>query len=832
MSGNSIQIVLSVNQANFSAAMKEAQQRLDTFAGKARSMGHSTVSNTQAASAAIRIMEGDLSNLVRAAERFVGQSRVLSGALKAAFPVIGAAAIVGVIGEGISKLVKFIETANKVPQVLSEGFAAMNLSQQTTTDELTKSNHQLENQIAILQGKPVNNLALALDDSRLAADKLAESLQRDRNQVASLLKDNAVSLLGGVFTHQGRTAGTAGLANYWARDLATRSDDVTLAQHQYGVGSEQDKSAQAALAQRHQEAEASLRQRIAVLEEMQKHHVSGLRSGGSGATADQTANLVIAKGYLSNLEGEDDQQAAEKQNAQDQAQLKTIQDRNAAAAKLKEAQAKIVATWKTGLDALKAQRDLSLGDEANYWLTLAGTVKTGSDSYKAAIDEANKAMAQEQKELAPERDKWQAAGMGPNSKFTDSDGNVQFGTMKPEDLSKNDDYTRSIEEQGKATAEWLHNLHHGVAIQQANANAIAEASLKMAVAQGTMSKLDAAQVQAQLHTQEYAEQLQKLQDALAAVQSSMTLSPSEKNAQATALQNQIAQLNGARAVQIAEDNSVIDMNTVGGSIRQALDVYVQEATDAGKQISDILTNAFSSVNESLASSLMAKEPSGIQYRQNILRSLSGSARSIGTEGLDAAFKNVEGSALKAFGFGGKQKQQHVIVDNWPSGVGGVAGGGSSFSTSPVGKLVGKLFPSLFHGVSQIPGLGAAQTLPNIFGSAATAAPAAIDSSAWLSSVMGSIPGFADGGDPLVNHPAIIGENGPELWIPHSSGTIVPNDALGGTTHNWSVDARGSNDPAATEAAVNRAMAKALPHAVAASVQAVHERQARRPNRGR
>lgn len=47
-------------------------------------------------------------------------------------------------------------------------------------------------------------------------------------------------------------------------------------------------------------------------------------------------------------------------------------------------------------------------------------------------------------------------------------------------------------------------------------------------------------------------------------------------------------------------------------------------------------------------------------------------------------------------------------------------------------------------------------------------------------------GFADGGNPPVGVPSIVGENGPELFIPSRSGTIIPNnqlgEALGGTTN--------------------------------------------------
>ena len=49
----------------------------------------------------------------------------------------------------------------------------------------------------------------------------------------------------------------------------------------------------------------------------------------------------------------------------------------------------------------------------------------------------------------------------------------------------------------------------------------------------------------------------------------------------------------------------------------------------------------------------------------------------------------------------------------------------------------------------------------------------------------SIPAFADGGSPPVGSPSLVGENGPELFIPSGSGTIIPNgqtsSMLGGST---------------------------------------------------
>lgn len=51
--------------------------------------------------------------------------------------------------------------------------------------------------------------------------------------------------------------------------------------------------------------------------------------------------------------------------------------------------------------------------------------------------------------------------------------------------------------------------------------------------------------------------------------------------------------------------------------------------------------------------------------------------------------------------------------------------------------------------------------------------------AVFKTVLGSIfPGFAEGGSPPVNKPSIVGEKGPELFVPKTAGTIIPNDQLG------------------------------------------------------
>lgn len=42
-----------------------------------------------------------------------------------------------------------------------------------------------------------------------------------------------------------------------------------------------------------------------------------------------------------------------------------------------------------------------------------------------------------------------------------------------------------------------------------------------------------------------------------------------------------------------------------------------------------------------------------------------------------------------------------------------------------------------------------------------------------------ISGYADGGSPPVNQVSVVGERGPELFVPRTAGTIIPNHQLGG-----------------------------------------------------
>lgn len=83
-------------------------------------------------------------------------------------------------------------------------------------------------------------------------------------------------------------------------------------------------------------------------------------------------------------------------------------------------------------------------------------------------------------------------------------------------------------------------------------------------------------------------------------------------------------------------------------------------------------------------------------------------------------------------------------------------------------------------------------------------------------------GRAVGGYVAAQTPYVVGEKGPELFVPGGSGTIIPNKNMGGAGGGGgvtvNVDARGSADPAAVRAQVEAGIIQAAPAIIAAAQQ--------------
>jgi phage-related minor tail protein len=92
----------------------------------------------------------------------------------------------------------------------------------------------------------------------------------------------------------------------------------------------------------------------------------------------------------------------------------------------------------------------------------------------------------------------------------------------------------------------------------------------------------------------------------------------------------------------------------------------------------------------------------------------------------------------------------------------------------VNALTGSIMPSAAGG-SGI-GSGFSSWLGNLFGGGGGSAGGI---PAGMSPETLALAGLATGGPAQANTPYLIGEAGPELFVPNTNGTVVPNDALGG-----------------------------------------------------
>jgi hypothetical protein len=92
----------------------------------------------------------------------------------------------------------------------------------------------------------------------------------------------------------------------------------------------------------------------------------------------------------------------------------------------------------------------------------------------------------------------------------------------------------------------------------------------------------------------------------------------------------------------------------------------------------------------------------------------------------------------------------------------------------------------------------------------------------------TVPALAEGGPAMSGRPYLVGEMGPELFIPRHDGTVVPNHALGGggSTINMRIDLAGANGDETIARIAGAAARQAAVQAVEASNEAFPARQRR------
>ena len=149
--------------------------------------------------------------------------------------------------------------------------------------------------------------------------------------------------------------------------------------------------------------------------------------------------------------------------------------------------------------------------------------------------------------------------------------------------------SNNLSEQGKATSDWITSMREGINLRKQNSTSLAENSIQMAVATGQMTRLDAAQATANLHTQDYTDALALLKQQRDDINNSDQYGDANDPRRKAALQanqNQIDSLNGSRQIQIAQDNQRINPAGSSGLVgaTDALNDFVIASRDAATQM--------------------------------------------------------------------------------------------------------------------------------------------------------------------------------------------------------------------------------------------------------
>jgi len=190
---------------NIGNAAAGAGQQVNNLGNRVKTAQQHLVSGNQAASGFIRVVEGGMANNLRAVENFLTRTLGLGPALQVLFPLVGAIAFAGLIIHLGEEVYAFFKKLEEGPARVANAFRILNAPLQLTNDELRVTGDRLTNDIAKLEGRRENTLKLALDEARVAADKLSDSLDKDLKEMNKLLSEEEIGRFKGFFTNTGST---------------------------------------------------------------------------------------------------------------------------------------------------------------------------------------------------------------------------------------------------------------------------------------------------------------------------------------------------------------------------------------------------------------------------------------------------------------------------------------------------------------------------------------------------------------------------------------------------------------------------------------------------
>jgi hypothetical protein len=471
----------------FQQKLNDAQAEVKRLAATQReeaSVVNSTISTRQAASAELRIFEGNAQSATRAVGALISQNRVLAEVAQAAFIPFAAFAAADILADIEEKFEKLIDDALFFREEWDAAFKAIAKDGDDQV-RLWQETARLQHETG-MHTNPVGTLAVDAIDAKNAVDSLdtrivqmqkhLEDLRSRRSQAAA----DQGALLGGTPYGPALQQSSAGdRPESYDPEVAQVQSQITTLQ------SQRDKA----------------RAELGNVQDKLKQETTEAAKRGST-------------------------QAAEAMRKANEAQMQAFEDQHA---------------------TFQAATARSAGDEYLFWEARLVQTQAGSRNYIAIHQKA----AQELQTVLREN------ALGEKAFARQS----QEATL-PVDLSSQEQYVRTIHEQSEAVEKWLKTVSEGQVITQQQNDGLAQARIQTGEATGALSKHSAAEAEAALHARVFAEQLERIKQAMQDVQNNPGLTQPEKNGQLQTLQNQATQVKGQAAQQqVIDAGKVLDSST-------------------------------------------------------------------------------------------------------------------------------------------------------------------------------------------------------------------------------------------------------------------------------
>ena len=177
---------------NVTAGTSDFKRDIAEATGSIKGFGEVHSSTMRESVGGVRLLTHELGvPLPRELARLVASIPAVGAAFSMMLPIIGVVAAVAVIG----KLIKSHEEAKEKALEQRDAWSALNEKIQDGSDQLQVANDKLNNAIATYEGKPKNNVKLALDEAVVSANKLFMGLSNDISELEKLMGKQDASLL-------------------------------------------------------------------------------------------------------------------------------------------------------------------------------------------------------------------------------------------------------------------------------------------------------------------------------------------------------------------------------------------------------------------------------------------------------------------------------------------------------------------------------------------------------------------------------------------------------------------------------------------------------------